>query len=211
MAKAFYVFIRDLHLYFGLFISPFVLVFAISTLVLNHPGLAPEKSGQAPATERIAQNVEIPDALERLEGREQVRALQGIMGQLGISGEVGFIRYIPEENRIIMPVLKPGQAITLDLDLAARQVKVQRRSTGLRDALVYLHKSPGPHNVAVRGNWGYTRLWGWLADMTIYLLFFISISGIYLWFVLKAERKIGLVLLGAGAVSFATVIYVIAA
>jgi len=34
--KRFYLVSRDLHLYFGLFLSPFVLVFAISTLFLVH-------------------------------------------------------------------------------------------------------------------------------------------------------------------------------
>ena len=32
----FYLWIRNLHLYFGLFVIPLVLVFAISTMMLNH-------------------------------------------------------------------------------------------------------------------------------------------------------------------------------
>ena len=63
----------------------------------------------------------------------------------------------------------------------------------------------------MRGNWVYTRLWGGLADATVYMLLLISVTGVYLWAVLKAERKIGLVLLGAGALSFAGVIYAIVA
>jgi hypothetical protein len=196
-------------LYFGLLISPCVLVFAISTVLLNHPGLVPAKA--PPEATKVADSVDIPAGLEKLQGMERAQAIQAIMRRLGVSGEVNFIRYIPKENRMIVPVGVPGRETTLDLDLAARQVKIQSRNTGVRDALIYLHKSPGPHNVAVRGNWYFTRLWGWMADATAYLLLFITISGLYLWAVLKAERKIGLALLGAGAISFVTVIYAIAA
>ena len=36
MNKRFYLITRDLHLYFGLFVSPFVLVFAFSVFFLVH-------------------------------------------------------------------------------------------------------------------------------------------------------------------------------
>ncbi len=38
-----------------------------------------------------------------------------------------------------------------------------------------------------------TRLWSWLADATVYLILFLSATGIYLWSVIRAERKAGLV------------------
>ena len=61
----------------------------------------------------------------------------------------------------------------------------------LWESLSYLHKMPGPHNVAIRGNWIGTQAWRVFADATIYLLLFISLSGIYLWWAIKAERRIG--------------------
>jgi hypothetical protein len=51
-------------------------------------------------------------------------------------------------------------------------------------------------------NWFYMQLWRGLADTTAYLILFISVSGIYLWYVLRAERRVGFVLLFAGALSF---------
>ena len=206
--KSFYVWTRNLHLYLGLFLSPFVLVFVLSTVILNHPALAPARAAQAL---HEVKDVELPPGLEKLEGVERLEALKNVMRQAGVSGEINFVRYVPKEHRMVVPVLKPGQDTTLDLNLATGRVQVERRNTGLRDALVYLHKSPGPHNAAVRGNWVYTRLWGWLTDATVYTLLLISISGVYLWAVLKAERNIGLVLLGAGGLSFAGVIYAIVA
>ena len=73
-----------------------------------------------------------------------------------------------------------------------------------------LHKMPGQHLANLRGNWVYMRLWRWLADATVYLVLFLSISGIYLWAVLRAERRIGLMLLAAGACSFFGLLYALA-
>ena len=88
------------------------------------------------------------------------------------------------------------------VDLASGVTELEQRETGIWDAMVYLHKMPGPHNVSVRGNWIMTRIWGWLADWTVYLLLFVTASGVYLWTVLKAERKAGLIFLGTGVLSF---------
>ena len=70
-----------------------------------------------------------------------------------------------------------------------------------------LHKSPGPHLADIRMNWIVMRVWSWFADATVYLLLFISVSGIYLWAVLRSERRIGLAMLGAGAVTFCGMVY----
>jgi hypothetical protein len=87
---------------------------------------------------------------------------------------------------------------------------ISQRPTGLLESVAYLHKMPGPHNAELRGNWFWIWLWRWLADWTVYLLLFISASGLYLWFAIKAERQIGLGLLAAGAVCFAACVYVLA-
>ena len=50
-------------------------------------------------------------------------------------------------------------------------------------------------------------MWRGFADTTICLLLFISISGVYLWWAIKAERRIGAALLTGGAVTFAGLIY----
>jgi hypothetical protein len=60
-------------------------------------------------------------------------------------------------------------------------------------------------------NWFFSKLWGIIADTTVYLTFFLSISGIYMWAVIKAEKKIGLIMLGAGCLSFVGIMYALLA
>lgn len=56
-------------------------------------------------------------------------------------------------------------------------------------------------------NWVYMQAWRWLADTTAYLVLFISVSGVYLWYVMRAERRVGVILLVAGGVSFLGLAY----
>jgi hypothetical protein len=197
--------IRDLHLYLGLFISPFVLVFAISVCFLVHAWLPKASSDSA----RVVSNLALPRDLEKLAGRERINALRPALELLGVHGEVGWIQHRVKENRLIIPVAVPGRLTTVTIDIARREASVQEQSTGWASGLVLLHKSPGPHLVNIRMNWPYMRAWSWLADATVYLLLFITLSGLYLWYILRSERQVGIVLVVAGAVSFFGLVYAI--
>lgn len=204
--KVVYRWFRDFHLYAGLFISPFVLVFAASVFYLNHAKLT---RGPEPQVETFRE-LRIPEGLDRAKGRQAIPGAKEILAQIGLRGEIGFLRYVAKDHHFIFPVTRAGVESTVDVDLRARTATVTRRNMRLWESLAYLHKMPGPHNTAIRGNWIGTNLWGWLADATVYLLLFISVSGIYLWWAIRAERKIGLTLLAAGAVTLSGLVYAIA-
>jgi len=206
MPKRVYLVTRDLHLYAGLFISPFVALFAFSVFVLVHPpGSTPSASAAQPA--RSIRNLEIPPGVENLSGRARVDAVRSLLDQAKVHGEIGFIRNVPKEHRLSIPVNVPGRETTFNVDLSARTATITNRDTGLWDAVVVLHKAPGPHLADIRMNWVPMLIWSWLADATVYLLFFISTSGVYLWTVLRSERRVGVAMLVAGAVSFFGTVY----
>ena len=198
----FYRWTRDLHLYFGLFISPFVLVFAVSVFYLNHGKL----TAGAPQADAY-RNLRIPEGFDSLKGREAVERAREILPQVAAAGEIGFLRYVARDRHLIFPVSRAGMETLIDVDLDARSATVTRRRTGPWESIAYLHKMPGPHNVAIRGNWIGTRVWRWFADATVYLLIFLSISGVYLWWAIKAERRVGITLLMAGSLTFFGLIY----
>lgn len=197
--------IRSLHLYLGLFISPFVLVFSISVFFLVHswlPGFAPSVS-----TPRVVPDLPLPGNVKTLSGRALIDALRPALEKADVRGEVGFVRQVVKEDRFIIPVIIPGRTITVGISIAKREASIESRETGLADALVFLHKSPGQHLANIRMNWFYMRLWRWCADATVYMLLFITVSGMYLWYMLRAERRVGVTLLVAGAVSFFGIAY----
>lgn len=200
-----YRWLRDLHLYFGLFISPFILLFAASVFYLNHGKLI--AGAEAPV--ETYRDLDVPDGFDRLKGREAVDRAAVILPQVRLSGEIGYLRYVANDRHLIFPVSKAGFEATVDVDLDARTASVKRRPMNLWESLAYLHKMPGPHNAAIRGNWVGTGIWRLFADATIYLVLFISLTGVYLWWALKAERRAGLALLAAGAFTFVGLVYAV--
>jgi hypothetical protein len=58
-------------------------------------------------------------------------------------------------------------------------------------------------------NWFPMRVWFWFADATVYLLLFITVSGVCLWYILRSDRRIGLALLAFGFMSLVSLVYAI--
>jgi hypothetical protein len=200
-SKRLYRVLRDLHLYLGLFLSPLILVFAASACALGIEGLS---AANAPETSKRG-ILKLPAI------RDSVALAKAVRRELELPGELGFVQNQIEEGRISFPLDRPGEKTQVKVDLRSGAYEWTRRATGLVDALIYLHKKPGPHNIALRGNWVPMERWDWLADATVYFLLFVSATGIYLWTVLRRERKLGLVLFGAGAVTFMASVVAVAA
>lgn len=198
MKARYYWLIRDLHLYLGLFSSPFVLVFAISVFFLVHSWLPQTKTSST----RVAAGFQLPENLSTVSGRPLVDALKPGLEKAGVPGEIGFVRHMVKDETLIVPVTIPGRETVVRINIATHEATIVTRETGVAAALVTLHKSPGQHGPGIRMNWVYMKAWRWAADSTVYLVLFISVSGLYLWYVLRAERRVGFVLLFAGALSF---------
>jgi len=208
MFKSLYVWTRDLHLYIGLFVSPFLLTFAVSVFFLNH---ARPRVSAPSSTSAEVRSVRVPAGIEAAQGLERVQLAGEVISQLGLSGEINFIRAVPKESRLVIPVVKPGVEAVVDLHVKEGTAKVSVRKTTFWESLSYLHRSPGPHNAAICGNWVWTRAWQWLADATVYLVMFLSLSGIYLWAMLRAERTVGFILMITGALTLAGIAYAVIA
>jgi hypothetical protein len=207
MIKSIYPFVRDLHLYLGLFLSPFVVLFSVSVFLLVHSWVP----GGTAGTTQSETDLSLSPGFEQLRGREQVEAARAILAQVGINGEIWNIRQFPRQGRHEITVHLPGRETVVDLRVAERTATITRQETEMGEAFNYLHKLPGPHLVAIRGNSVFMQVWRWLTDAFVYLLLFITASGVYLWTVLRAERRTGAAFLSLGALSMGGLIYALIA
>ena len=192
--KKYYPLVRKLHLYFGLFISPFVLIFSISVLVFNHAGFL----SQADPVKTL------PDIKTKLDtipfDTFDLGTARAISRKLNISGEIDFIS--KKEQEISFPVNKPGLRTRITVNTQNDSVLITRQAEGALRGMAYLHAMPGQHNVKLRGNSGFIQLWRVLADVVVYLLLLLTVSGIFLWYFLKAERSMGYYALALGTLLF---------
>lgn len=189
--------LRWLHLYAGLFLSPFMVVFALSAIYLNHPGMSAKP---AEPTRREA-TIQMPEGLKGLD------LAKDVMRQTGVQGEVEFFPPDSAGPRISVPVVTPSHKITINANLSEKKATISERPTTFAERVNYLHKFPGPHLVGFRGNWVFTRMWGIFADGTVYLILFVTLTGIYIWFLVRSERVRGLAFFAAGCICFAAVLF----
>lgn len=98
--RRFYLLTRDLHVYVGLFISPFILVPAMSVFVLLH-GTTGDAGAPASAASRTVTGVRLPVGAERLQGRPRLDALRRVLDDLGVHED--FIRHVAPDRRLVIP------------------------------------------------------------------------------------------------------------
>lgn len=204
-STAFYKWTRDLHLYVGLVVGPFVLVFAASAILLNHGwarGGGPESAAPTPRTATFTAPPESDDSLA---------VAKAILRQVDVVGEVDFVRSYQEPARLSILVGTPGRNETVEADLVTGIATIGGQRTGVWAGLSYLHKRPGMHMANLRGNWFFMRLWGWVADATVYLTLFLTATGVYMWAVLRAVRRAGLLWLGTGVLTFLLLVWIVVA
>ena len=202
--KKFYQIIKDLHFYIGLFISPFILVFAISALVLNHDFVDWQDNWQDwyfSVNEKVDETyrIDIPSP-----DKSNIDFARDIQKQVNISGEIAGV--FRDSIQIYIPVTKPGHRVSIRADLVAGLAYIHSEKTNIWKKMIWLHKMPGPHNANIRGNWIYTKIWKSLVDISVIFLLFSSITGITLWYYFKSERIIGLIALLIGFLSIASLV-----
>jgi len=188
--KKYFPFVQDLHLYIGLFISPFILIFAVSVLVLNHLGSLNNTSPVKTTMERRLKLHPLPyDTTDLGTGKR-------ISSHLGVVGEIDHV--FKGEHSLSIGVVRPGLETHIEVNTLTDSVYIKQDQTGTLRATTYLHKMPGPHLAMFRKNAGFMKLWSILTDMTVYMLLFLTVSGVFLWYFLKVERKMGLYAIGLG-------------
>ncbi|WP_020604959.1 PepSY-associated TM helix domain-containing protein [Spirosoma spitsbergense] len=199
--KKYYPLVRTLHLYFGLFISPFVLIFSVSVLVFNHAGFL----------DRLTPVKALPVEKIKLDGiprdTSDLLTAKAIIAKLGIEGEIDFISI--NEDHISFPVLKPGLRTKIEVDTRTDSVRISRQEEGSLRATSYLHTMPGQHNARLRGNSIFLKIWKLMADGVVYLLLLLTASGIFLWWCLKVERRLGLAAIALGVLLFSALLLLI--
>ena len=104
----------------------------------------------------------------------------------------------------MLNVARPGLVKRIEVDVRTQEATITESRQGLFGTIRYLHLTPGPHR---QPQWIGTTAWGWIADATVYVTLLLTLSGLYLWMFIREERKSGIAVLGAGAVSFAAILY----
>ena len=184
-------FVRRAHLYTGLFLLPWVIMFGVSTIPINHQ--SPEPVDWTRISEHTF-DVSVPAAAENLRplGRQMMNAA-------GIEGGYWVYRVNPRQVQVGHPdFLSP---VRMNYFVEEKRLVVERRAFSLRPFLSGMHTRGG---YDMGGFWD--SVWAVFVDAVCIGLILWIASGIYMWWGLPATRRWGWLALGAGAACFAVII-----
>lgn len=174
-----YRWLRNLHLFAGLFSAAMVLQYGVSTIFMSHRTWFGEPK---PETSEASYTVAAQSA-------PSLRALaRYLMDTHGLRGELRQGR--ETEKGYTLRLALAGVQHDIDYDRASGQAKVKTIRRDARQTLVAIH-----HQGGVQFDHWITNAWGVLIALVSVGLILLSLSGIYLWFKLKKERVAGIVIL----------------
>ena len=182
-----YRIIRTIHLYSGLIIGAYIIMYAFTGFVMLHPDWFP--GGEEETTRQLVSS--IAKNLSAELGQRESRALSyRLARELDLRGR-------PEDPKRerdatwIFSYRRPGTRETLRVTPGSEKVVLTVQKGGFAPTMRNLHH--------LHGYEGGLRffLWGFFLDLVSAAMIFFSLSGIYLWYVLKRERRLGWIVLGS--------------
>jgi len=185
--------LRNLHLFAGLFSAIMTLQYGLSTLFMSHRSWFGEPK---PLISEASYSVPAGSA-----GSARSLALH-LMDVHGLRGELRQGR--ETENGFVLRLALAGIQHDVEYSRASGQAKVKTTRRDSRQTLIAIH-----HMGGVRfSNW-VNNAWGVLVGAVSVGLIVLAVSGIYLWFKLKRERTAGALILAASLVYSLTLIAIL--
>jgi hypothetical protein len=187
-----YRWIRDLHLYFGLFISPFVLLFAAS--VVNH------HQWFRNLYDRQESRYEMP--IEHPAGDTVAAQTRNLMRQLDLQGEIDWPASQPV-GHLDFSVNRPTDAVQVRADLNAKKAYVRRFDNNKKLAFQIFHTFSGSrfnHPASAR-DWVVTTVWLAAMDALAVGLVAMVFGSYYMWWQSKKRHALGISALLTGVIS----------
>lgn len=186
--------LRRTHMYIALFLFPWMAMYALSTIVMNHRDIFIAKYGRGPAP--LVKERELtydgsfpPDAEPKIIARQ-------ILASLDLDGAHGANRR--KDGAIVInrqDLVSPRRIIYTPSDNKLVIEKMQYRTNAF---LERFHRRRGYST-----GYALDTIWAISVDLVIVAMVFWALSGVWLWWEMKVTRALGLLALAGGAGLFA--------
>jgi hypothetical protein len=180
-------------MYLGLFFAPWMVMYAVSSLVFNHRDFfdAPYRgiSPWAKETEKIYDEPFPPDAGPKIMAEQ-------ILADLGFKGMFNAYQN-PKKKVLMINCFKFIKLRRITYDPANKKLLIERHIFRFSVFLRHLHLRRGYRPKFVLNN-----TWAFLVDVSIFAMFFWVFSGIWMWWKMKATRRLGWICVLSGIILF---------
>lgn len=182
---------RRVHLYLGLFLLPWFLMFGASSLWLNHPAWRPAEAALWHTVAERDYTIDVPAA------GDLRPAAAKIITDLGYDTRAGFGVFRNNQRRLTVNIPNFIHPIRISYFADRQHVQVEERAFAWVATLTSMHTHDGYYLRAP----GQT-MWGATVDLFCVALVFWIASGLYMWWALPGSRGWGWVTLTASVASF---------
>ena len=177
------IFARRIHMYLGLFLTPWVLMYALSSLAFNH--FATVRSwygGNVNQFERV-EEIEYSDAFD--EGVTPQEAARQILLDLDMDGP-HFVRGNLRGDHLAVMRQKGVGVTRLSYYRGEGKVVVEEQVVNAANTFTRMHIRHGFE----QSYWS-AKLWGLGVEVTALSMLFWILSGVWLWWTIKPARVLG--------------------
>lgn len=190
---AFSTSVRRTHMYLALFLFPWMLMYALSTLAMNHRRFFGENAGASVPYEKerefVYDGVFPTNAEPRTISRQILRSLD-------LDGAHGVTRR--KDGAIVITRNDLVTPRRLTYDPSARTIVIEKMPHRTNSLLERFHRRRG-----YATGYALDTVWAVSVDLVIVAMVFWVLSGLWMWWEMKVTRVLGGVALLAGAGLFA--------
>ncbi|HEY8748917.1 MAG TPA: PepSY-associated TM helix domain-containing protein [Tepidisphaeraceae bacterium] len=176
-----YNFIRKIHLYAGLIILIFLMMYFISGFMMVHrPWFVAASPPPTTQTAPLQSSDPLPP--------EQLAA--NVKKQLSLAGRIQFPQTQPPGMTRFW-VVRPGTMIRVDIPTKEHQIHLSTQRVGLVGILIMLHKVSGSDDQLL------FDVYAFFCDLAGLSMILFAVSGVYLWWKRVKNHTLGIVCLTA--------------
>ncbi|MFP6589071.1 MAG: PepSY-associated TM helix domain-containing protein [Candidatus Latescibacterota bacterium] len=197
-----YVLVRTVHLFSGLVLAGGLFMYAATGFIMAHqdwfPGGESEKT-----TEQLTSEIAVRMGGGELPQEQADHWQRQLTGELGLHGRPGN-RWRSDDGSWTFEYSRPGTNEKLRVRPGDRSVTLTVEAAGFAGIMNRLHH--------LRGYAGGPRffLWGLFVDLTSLAMIFFPLTGIYLWYTLKKDHRLGWIVLGSStAYGVGSILYLV--
>lgn len=187
-------------MYLALFLTPWVLMYAVSTLAMNHHHFFENWYNHEPVSWTLVEErpypVEFPSETKRWMVAEQILNDLNINGAHNVGGNLDKEIIITRRNAIV------PQRITYNPK--AQTLRIENQAFRTNAFLEQMHRRRGYET-----KYWTDDLWAFTVDIFIVGTVVWALSGLWMWWELKNTRKWGTVCMGSGVIIFAFFLFTI--
>lgn len=187
--------VRRVHLYLGLFLGPWVLLYALSTAAMNHRESVTRWFGGAKPVWHPERTLDYTRSFPTNQTREEIG--RAILDDLGLPG-----RHRVSGGRDGRPLVierqHPLGFRRITFDAAVGRVTIESETFQTQSFLERIHRRRGYESGANREN-----AWALGVDLAMSALLFWALSGLWLWWGIRTTRGAGAMALLGGIAVFA--------